>query len=281
MFTKLKQRSWIKIEVARCRSIQGCFQGLREACRDAALPYRTVAWWVIAFREGMDAVQDDPTWRTISSTVASLLDADRRWNARELAAEDGICHKTVLHILHEILGYSTLAARWIPHEISEVQQWRRYAVAQALLDRYLKDDFLGRIVAMDETWARSYEPNLKCQSNEWKHPSSPCPKKVRPTQCAVKVMFIVAYDNDGVNAASSCSITFVQRSGENGDTRWNRTPSFFMTMQGVTPLLLSRTSWAAENGRFCNIHRTHPILVHAISISSRKWKYHCEGPGTT
>ena len=51
---------------------------------------------------------------------------------------------------------------------------------------------------MDETLARSYEPNLKRQSNEWEHPGSPHPKKVNPTQCAVKVMFIVAYDIDGV-----------------------------------------------------------------------------------
>ena len=64
----------------------------------------------------------------------------------------------VLHILHDILGYRKLAVRWIPvpHEFSEVQQWHCYTVAQALLDRE-GDDFLGRIVAMSETWARSYE----------------------------------------------------------------------------------------------------------------------------
>jgi hypothetical protein len=39
MFTKQEQRSWIKIEVARSRSAQNCYQGLR----DAALPYHTVA----------------------------------------------------------------------------------------------------------------------------------------------------------------------------------------------------------------------------------------------
>ena len=74
------------------------------------------------------------------------------------------------------------------------------AVTQALLNQHKREggDFLGRIVAMDETWARSFEPNLKHQSNEWKHPGSPHPKKVRPTQCAVKVMFIMAYDTDGV-----------------------------------------------------------------------------------
>ena len=50
---------------------------------------------------------------------ASLLDADRRWTWHELAAAVGVCHKTVLHILHDILGYRELADRWIPHEISE------------------------------------------------------------------------------------------------------------------------------------------------------------------
>ena len=34
VFTKLGQRSWIKIEVTRCRSTQESFQGLREACGD-------------------------------------------------------------------------------------------------------------------------------------------------------------------------------------------------------------------------------------------------------
>ena len=78
-------------------------------------------------------------------------------------AEIRVCDKTVFHILLDILGYNKLAARWIPHKISEVQRWHHYAVAQALFVWYQRegDDFLGRIVAMDETW----EPNLKCQIN--------------------------------------------------------------------------------------------------------------------
>ena len=93
MFTKVEQRSWIKIEVARGRSAQECFQGLREACGDAELPYRTVARWIKAFQKGRDAIQDNlrtGRLRLENNTVqlpASLLDADRRWTARELAAE--------------------------------------------------------------------------------------------------------------------------------------------------------------------------------------------------
>ena len=59
VFTKLEQSFWIKIEVARSRTTQECFQGLREAYGDPGLPYRTVARWVKAFRKGRDAVQEN------------------------------------------------------------------------------------------------------------------------------------------------------------------------------------------------------------------------------
>ena len=49
----------------------------------------------------------------------------------------------------------------------------------------------------------------------------------------------------------------------------------------MTILLLSRTSWATDNGRFWNIHSIHPIWVHAITISSPRRANHCEGPGIT
>ena len=55
------------------------------------------------------------------------------------------------------------------------------------------------------------------------------------------------------------STTFVQCSGENDVTWWYRTLSFFMTMQGVAPLLLSRKSCDACNGRFWNIHHSNPM----------------------
>ncbi|KAJ4427572.1 hypothetical protein ANN_25220 [Periplaneta americana] len=88
-----EQRSWIKIEVTRGRSAQECFQALHEACADRALSYRTVARWVKAFWENRDAVQDNLRTgrpRLEDNTVqllASLLDADRRWTAHELAAD--------------------------------------------------------------------------------------------------------------------------------------------------------------------------------------------------
>ncbi|KAJ4436852.1 hypothetical protein ANN_16984 [Periplaneta americana] len=45
-------------------------------------------------------------------------------------------------------------------DLTEAQRWIRYDTAQTHLERYDRegDAFLRRIVALDETWARSYEP---------------------------------------------------------------------------------------------------------------------------
>ena len=54
------------------------------------------------------------------------------------------------------------------------------------------------IVAIDETWVRVFEPELKSQSNDWRSPSSPRPKKFRRAQSKVKQMMIFAYDHRGI-----------------------------------------------------------------------------------
>ena len=103
MFKEPEQRFWIKIEVARGYSTQECFQGLREACGNAVLSYRTVARWVKAFRERSDAVQDNLRIgrphldNDTAQLLVSLLDVDRRWTERELAAEVGLSQNSALH----------------------------------------------------------------------------------------------------------------------------------------------------------------------------------------
>jgi len=54
------------------------------------------------------------------------------------------------------------------------------------------------IVAIDETWVRDFEQALKSQSNEWRSPSSPRPKKFRRAQSKVKQMMIFVYDHRGI-----------------------------------------------------------------------------------
>ena len=87
--------------MARGRGTQECFQGLREACDDAAFPYRTVTRWIKTFREGKYAVHDKlrtgrpQVENNIVQLLASVLDADRRWSSRgesSLRTKPGLTH---------------------------------------------------------------------------------------------------------------------------------------------------------------------------------------------
>ena len=79
MFTKLEQRSWIKIEVARGRSTHEYFHGLGEACGDSALSYRTVVRWVKVFWSGQIRTGSPQVKNNTVQLLASLLDAGHRW----------------------------------------------------------------------------------------------------------------------------------------------------------------------------------------------------------
>jgi len=89
----------------------------------AALPYRTVARWVQAFHAGRQNATDQPrpgrpsaTENQVSS-VATLLETDRRWTIRELDCETRLSHTTVLHILKECLHMRKIASCWVPHSL--------------------------------------------------------------------------------------------------------------------------------------------------------------------
>jgi len=72
------------------------------------------------------------------------------------------------------------AARWVPHDLSEEQKFRRLEIAQQLLHRFREEgnEFPQKVVAIDETWIRDFEPELKSQSSEWRGKGSLRPKKI-------------------------------------------------------------------------------------------------------
>ena len=73
---------------------------------------------------------------------------------------------------------------------------RRVDACQELLRQYEADGeaFLQHIVTGDESWVYFYEPEHKRQSMEWRHTSSPKPRKVRMQQSAGKVMLTFLWD---------------------------------------------------------------------------------------
>jgi hypothetical protein len=51
------------------------------------------------------------------------MDEDRHWTVKDLAEHTGISGTTVLQILQQDLKVHKIAAKLVPHHLSEVQQW--------------------------------------------------------------------------------------------------------------------------------------------------------------
>ena len=70
----------------------------------------------------------------------------------------------------------------------------------ALLKRFRskEDDFLSRLVTVDETWFHYYEPENKAQIRQSVGPGSPGPKKFKTQPSAGKMMATVFWDAQGV-----------------------------------------------------------------------------------
>ena len=131
--------------------------------------------------------------------VRGLVYFDGRIQVEEITQALGISHDSVSTILHDRLGTRKLTARWVPKSLSDEQMATRVSVCSALMKRFRsKDDFLLRLVTVDETWVHYYEPVNKAQSRHWVGPRSQRPKKFKTQPSAGKVMTTVFLDAKGV-----------------------------------------------------------------------------------
>ena len=123
----------------------------------------------------------------------------RQNQVEEIVQALGISHGSVSTILHDLLGMRKLTARWVSKSLSDEQMATRASVCSALLKHFRsKDDFLLRLVTVDETWVHYYEPENKAQSRQWVGSGSLRPKKFKTQPSAGKVMATVFWDAKGI-----------------------------------------------------------------------------------
>ena len=121
----------------------------------------------------------DATDEEMCNKVRDLVYSDRQVKVEKIVNALHISHGSVSTILHDRLGMRKLKARWVPKSLSNEQMATRASVCRALLKRFRskKDNFLSRLVTVNETWVHYYEPENKAQSCQWIGPGSPRPKK--------------------------------------------------------------------------------------------------------
>ena len=207
-FTKYDITVVIKFHVLLGKSPMETHSLMSQALGESCPSYETIRKWFQLIRDGKEDLGDEdrsgrPTTATsevLVQKVASMLVEDRRVTTRQVGCCLGISHDSAHKILTVDLGKKKICAKWVPHLLTEEQCVNRTQLCAAHLRRHRREGvaFLNRIVACDETWAHSWEPELKRQSAEWLSPNSPRPRKAIRSMGQLKVMHITFFDRQDI-----------------------------------------------------------------------------------
>jgi len=115
----------------------------------------------------------------IIDQIHELILEDHWISSKSIAEQLGISRERVGSIIHEDLNMRKLSAKWVLKCLNADQKCQRCQLSEQLLEFFRHDpnDFLFRLVTMDDTWLYHYDPETKQQSMEWWHSGSPHPKK--------------------------------------------------------------------------------------------------------
>jgi len=130
------------------------------------------------------------TTSEIIDPIHELILEDRRISTKLIAEQLSISRERLGSIIHDDLDMRKLSAMWVPKCLNADQKRQRCQSSEQLLEFFRRDpnDFLSRLVTMDETRLYHYDPETKQQSVEWRHSGSPHPKNLRVQKSAGNVL---------------------------------------------------------------------------------------------
>lgn len=203
----MEQRYAIKFCVKLKKTKQEAYGMLKEAYGDEQMSQATFYRWFKRFSEGNEEVEDEPRSGAPKSArkeenieeVQRLVMQDRRMSVRMISEAVGISIGTVDTILTEDLKLHKVCAKFVPKILSDDQRQFRVECCTDILEMIEADSgFLNNVVTCDESWVLTYDPESKRQSAQWKHGSSPRPKKARMSRSQEKAMVIPFFDSQGL-----------------------------------------------------------------------------------
>ena len=147
---------------------------LAETLGEHAPSYATVRNWVAQFKRGDFSTCDAPRPRRLKTVttpenidqIHDLILEDRLISAKSVSEQLGISRERVGSIIHEDLDMRKLSAKWVPKCLNADEKCclSTCGIFSAMRD---PNDFLSRLVTMDETWLYHYDPETRQSDNQW------------------------------------------------------------------------------------------------------------------
>jgi histone-lysine N-methyltransferase SETMAR len=131
--------------------------------------------------------------------VDELIKHDRRITRKQTAGRLGMSKERVGYIIG-LLGYTKVCSRWVLCMLTPEKETKSVEMCEELLKCYCEEghQFLLNIVTGDESWIHHFDPEEKRQSMQYRHTSSPCPKKFKTVPSGGKILLTVFWDSQRV-----------------------------------------------------------------------------------
>ncbi|KAF2344981.1 Transposase type 1 [Trinorchestia longiramus] len=159
---------------------------------------RTVRKWFGKFRSCDESLKDEEGRGRLGSLeneqLHAVVEQNPRRSVREMSQTLDVSIATVSHHL-KIIGKVKKLDTWVPHELNENQELRRFEVCSMLSLRNTNDPFLDRIVTCDEKWVLYDNRKRSGQSLDRDEPPKYFPK---PMLHQKKIMVTVWWSAIGV-----------------------------------------------------------------------------------
>ena len=119
--------------------------------------------WGRKFLNGVSSVTGSPrpgqTHRVVApeaiAAVETIVQEIRRVTVHEIAAHLDMCHKSAHHIVHDVLQFHKMSARWVSRQLTAELKERRVDACQELLN------FSRGIHSLPNRWNTCIERNAE------------------------------------------------------------------------------------------------------------------------
>ncbi|XP_025993999.1 uncharacterized protein LOC113004563 [Solenopsis invicta] len=128
------------------------------------------------FKRGRSSVFDEErpvrlanvVTKEIVEKVYDMILADRRMKVCKVAEAVGVSYGTAFNILHDNLGMKKLLVGWVLRLLTVNNKCMRLLISKQCLELFKRNlqEFLHRVVTVDETWIHHYTPESKEQSKQ-------------------------------------------------------------------------------------------------------------------
>ena len=138
--------------------------------------------WVSRFNHGnfelTDAERTGRPSASLEDQIIELLECDKYETTRTMAEKLDVSHETVRSNLIK-MGKKHLMNTWVPYRLTDANKDLRMEVCEELLAMYHQNDFLMRLITVDECWIYWQNDEKSYHNRAWVTPGGDGTTSVR------------------------------------------------------------------------------------------------------